>query len=166
MRNRGRIYGGDKNDFSFCSAPICRAETIQWRENDQLSARIPSLCKFLLFICLPSVDYLWRRNGVCGAWGGGGTQLCDCISPEIINFCPQRDLSRHRTLMQNKAVNSKCQLITVGTLPMSRCVPFGFFYLKQKTQRAEECIFLYFTKEKLHQTRQGGWRILYWLKLL
>lgn len=146
---------GDQNDFSFSSAPICRAEIIQRRENDQLPARIPSPCKFRLFICLPSVDYLWRRNSVCGAWGGG-TQLCDCISPEIINFCPQRDLSRHRTLMQNKAVNSKCQLITVGTLPMSRRVPFGFLYLKWETQRAEGCIFLYFAKEKQHQTRQGG----------
>lgn len=75
MRNRGRINGGDQNDFSICSAPICRAETIQWRENDQLSARIPSLYKFLLFICLPSVDYLWRRNSVCGAWGGRHTAL-------------------------------------------------------------------------------------------
>lgn len=61
---------GDQNDFSFSSAPICRAEIIQRRENDQLPARIPSPCKFRLFICLPSVDYLWRRNSVCGAWGG------------------------------------------------------------------------------------------------
>lgn len=109
---------------------------------------------FFLFVC--QVQTTFGKEIVFVVPGGRGTQLCDCILPEIINFCPQRDLSRHRTLMQNKAVNSKCQLITVGTLPTSRCVPYGFFYLKQKTQRAEECIFLYFRKEKPHQTRQGG----------
>lgn len=54
------------------------------------NSRVFAHCNFLLFICLLSRAYLWRGNSVCDALGGGGgdTQHCDCISPEIIASLP------------------------------------------------------------------------------
>lgn len=144
MSIRGKIHGPGQREFSLPVNPkaedgICRSKTINGQKREQLSAEAAGLyspCNFLLFICLPSIAYLQRGNSFCEAWGevrGAVTAFCRKSS----QVCLRCDMSRHSTLMQNKAVNGKCQLITVGTLTTSQCIQ-NVFYLLFSWEREEE----------------------------
>lgn len=104
------------------------------------NSRVFSPCNFLLFICLPSIAYLWRGNSFCDAWGEVRSTVT-AFRRKSSQVCPRCDLSRHSTLMQNKAVNGKCQLIIVGTLTTSQCIQNGFFHLSWRRERDEGCSF-------------------------
>lgn len=54
------------------------------------------------------------------------------FSQKSVQLCWQCDVSRHGTLMQNKAVNGKCQLITACTLTTSQCIQNSFFQLGER----------------------------------
>lgn len=58
-----------------------------------------------------------------------------------VQLCWQCDVSRHSTLMQNKAVNGKCQLIAACTLTTSQCIQNSFFH-PSWGRRGGEALFL------------------------
>lgn len=69
-------------------------------------------CHLLLSVCLPSAAHLLQGSSLGPA--RGGVHHSDCIWLEF-TVEPQSNVSQHTSLMQNQAVNHKCQLIPVST---------------------------------------------------
>lgn len=93
---------------------------------------------------------------------GEARNAMTAFSQKSVQLCWQCDVSRHSTLMRNKAVNGKCQLITACTLTTSQCIQNSFFHPSWGRGGAEA---LFLSKRCFWQalrSQTGRWREGMW----